>query len=88
MVKRRIEWFEAKVTLECVICDKDIEVGDYYCLNDTVTQCMTTAMEKEQEMIEEVFDYEIYIHGCFIGCSRFVNGSFLCDSIDKTSRSR
>jgi hypothetical protein len=35
MVKRRIEWFEAKTTLECVICDKDIEVGDRYCLNDT-----------------------------------------------------
>jgi hypothetical protein len=28
MVKRRIEWFEAKATLECAICDKDIEVGD------------------------------------------------------------
>jgi hypothetical protein len=35
MVKRRIEWFEAKSTLECVVCDKDIEVGDHYCLNDT-----------------------------------------------------
>jgi len=35
MGKRRIEWFEAKTTLECVICDKDIEVGDHYCLNDT-----------------------------------------------------
>jgi hypothetical protein len=35
MVRRRIEWFEAKATLECVICDKDIEVGDHYCLNDT-----------------------------------------------------
>jgi hypothetical protein len=35
MVKRRVEWFEAKATLECVICDKDIEVGDHYCLNDT-----------------------------------------------------
>jgi hypothetical protein len=35
MVRRRIEWFEAKTTLECVICDKDIEVGDHYCLNDT-----------------------------------------------------
>ncbi len=35
MVKRRIEWFEAKATLECAICDKDIEVGDHYCLNDT-----------------------------------------------------
>jgi hypothetical protein len=35
MAKRRIEWFEAKATLECVICDKDIEVGDHYCLNDT-----------------------------------------------------
>ena len=35
MVKRRIEWFEAKTTLECAICDKDIEVGDHYCLNDT-----------------------------------------------------
>ena len=35
MVRRKIEWFEAKTTLECVICDKDIEVGDHYCLNDT-----------------------------------------------------
>jgi len=35
MVKRRIEWFEAKATLECAICHKDIEVGDHYCLNDT-----------------------------------------------------
>jgi hypothetical protein len=35
MIKRRIEWFEAKATLECAICDKDIEVGDHYCLNDT-----------------------------------------------------
>jgi len=25
MVKRRIEWFEAKATLECVICGKDIK---------------------------------------------------------------
>ena len=29
------QWFEAKTALECVICDKDIEVGDHYCLNDT-----------------------------------------------------
>ena len=35
MVKRKIEWFEAKTRLECVICDKDIEVGDHYSLNDT-----------------------------------------------------
>jgi len=35
MVKRRVEWLEAKTTLECVICDKDIEVGDHYCFNDT-----------------------------------------------------
>jgi len=35
MVKTRIEWFEAKATLECVICHKDIEVRDHYCLNDT-----------------------------------------------------
>ena len=35
MVRKRIEWLEAKTTLECVICDKDIEVGDDYCLNDT-----------------------------------------------------
>jgi hypothetical protein len=35
MAKRRVKWFEAKATLECVICDKDIEVGDHYCLNDT-----------------------------------------------------
>jgi hypothetical protein len=35
MVKRRVKWFEAKATLECMICDKDIEVGDHYCLNDT-----------------------------------------------------
>lgn len=35
MVKRKIEWFEAKTILKCVICDKDIEVGDHYCLNDT-----------------------------------------------------
>jgi hypothetical protein len=35
MAGKRKEWFEAKTTLECVICDKDIEVGDHYCLNDT-----------------------------------------------------
>jgi len=35
MVSKRIEWFEAKKTLECVICSKDIEIGDHYCLNDT-----------------------------------------------------
>jgi len=35
MAKRRTDWIEAKTTLECVICDKDIEVGDRYCLNDT-----------------------------------------------------
>jgi hypothetical protein len=34
MAKRRKECFEAKATLECTICDKDIEVGDRYCLND------------------------------------------------------
>ncbi len=35
MAKRRIEWFEAKATLECVICSKDIDVGEHYCFNDT-----------------------------------------------------
>jgi hypothetical protein len=35
VVKRKIEWFEAKTILECVICNKDIEVGNHYCLNDT-----------------------------------------------------
>lgn len=35
MVKGRIEWFEAKAILECVICSKDIEVVDHHCLNDT-----------------------------------------------------
>jgi len=35
VVRKRIEWLEAKTTLECVICDKDIEVGDHYRLNDT-----------------------------------------------------
>jgi hypothetical protein len=35
VVKRKIEWFEAKTILECVICNKDIEIGDHYCLNDT-----------------------------------------------------
>jgi len=35
MVKRRIDCFKAKTTLECVIYSKDIEVGNHYCLNDT-----------------------------------------------------
>jgi len=35
MVRRKIGWFEAKTTLEGVICNKDIEIGDHYCLNDT-----------------------------------------------------
>jgi len=35
MAKKKIEGFEAKAVLECVICDKDIEIGDHYCLNDT-----------------------------------------------------
>ena len=35
MVRKGTKWLEAKTTLECVICDKDIEVGDHYCLNDT-----------------------------------------------------
>ena len=35
MVKRSIEWFDAKAALECVICTKNIEVGDQYCINDT-----------------------------------------------------
>ena len=35
MAKRKKEWFEAKATLVCTICDKDIEFGDRYRLNDT-----------------------------------------------------
>ena len=56
MVKRRIKWFEAKSTLECVICEKDIEVGDHYCLNDTgdpmhyyCYDVSTSAKEEETE---------------------------------------
>lgn len=56
MARRRIEWFEAKRTLECAICEKDIEVGDRYCISDTgdpmhyyCYNAMTAVKEEETE---------------------------------------
>ena len=62
MVMRRIEWFEAKAILECVICNKDIEVGDHYCLNDTGDPmhhyCYDASILVKEEKAEKQTDYE------------------------------
>ncbi len=56
MAKRRIEWFEARSTLECVICNRDIEVGEHYCLNDTGDPmhyyCYTALIPVKEEVTE------------------------------------
>ena len=70
MVRKRTEWFEAKATLECVICDKDIEVGDHYCLNDTgepmhsyCYDVSTSALEKDTEKQSDSEENEGNING-------------------------
>jgi hypothetical protein len=62
VVKRKIEWFEGKATLECVICNKDIEVGDHYCLNDTGEPmhyyCYNASILVKEEETEKQTDSE------------------------------
>ena len=62
MVKRKMEWFEGKATLECVICNKDIEVGDHYCLNDTGEPmhyyCYNASILVKEEETEKQTDSE------------------------------
>jgi len=62
MVIRKIEWFEAKTILGCVICDKEIEVGDHYCLNDTGEPmhyyCYNASILVKEEETEKQTDSE------------------------------
>jgi hypothetical protein len=57
MVRRRIRWFEAKATLECAVCHRDIEVGDHYCLNDTGDPmhyyCYEVSTSRKAEVMEK-----------------------------------
>jgi hypothetical protein len=62
VIKRKIEWFEAKTILECVICDKGTEVGEHYCPNDTGEPmhyyCYNASIFVKEEEAEKQTDYE------------------------------